>query len=142
MLPKSGRLAGLWSLTLCSVTDEFASIMHTLTIRPSAPDRRPQQSSLFLKLPTELLVIIYEMAAQHSIDNAVNIWVNEDPPLFLMRNTGGFALLHTCHIIRNESLDIVKSLFHLTADRLRAESTRLHAEGATSYYTPTANYGD
>lgn len=102
---------------------------------------RPQQTSLFLKLPIELRIMIYDLALQDILDdlakpgkNQISSSVNDRKlPLPLL---GALAMFHTCHELRGEATDAMRSVAEVKVRNLDAAdsaSARISMLTSTNY---------
>lgn len=101
-----------------------------------APEQLHQASPL-MKLPTELLVKIYEFAFEHTMDKIATdkdqlhpaTWQPEGYKLTPFYS-GVFALPHTSRTLRAESLDTLSTLARARVGQVVAESASRHNSAA------------
>lgn len=110
---------------------------------------RSQQDSHFLKLPSELRIMIYDVALQDDLVYKVAERKYEDDPtiaLALRHRSlpfmGAIALLNTCRELRNEALDAFKPLARAKLEERTKQSatTRATAQAKMSTGTVTNQF--
>jgi len=111
--------------------------MQDQTATASAP-QQSQQDCPLMELPTELRNKIYDFSLQDTIDRLSA--ADEDQLYSVTRlpqgyktipfHSGAFALPHTSHTLRAESLDTLESLVLARVEQVTIKSKRLRISGA------------
>lgn len=129
-------------------SSKTSSIGAHSSIDPSFLDHS-QEDSHFLKLPSELRIILYDVAMQDVLVYKVAERKYEDDPtvaLALRHRSlpflGALALLHTCRELRNECLDAFKLLARAKLEERTkiSDTTRITAQAKMSTGTVTSQF--
>lgn len=118
------------------VTDNQAAKTHNTNIQATNNlDTSPmQQDSLFMKLPAELRIVIYEIVAQDTVHDIIDREMANCNPfsgrlsLAPSPQVGALSLLLTSRTLRDESLPAMKALVQVEVDKAIAKLERTDAE--------------